>query len=382
MTKYLLSSLLFYIILINGRQFTNVTSVVVFAFSGGPTTSMHIVSKNDSVITVSFDDTQVYQGLAGLFDNRGATSKFGWNPLIINNVTSVPTSGGIITVHGWYISPSAVSNNTLTFTNETLSLKEIGIGGKNLSQSYYRLTPDQSTFVGIDLPVSILIREVGALSNFSFEQPIAKNVTTDNYMLHVSGDSFGSDIKMVFLVINLNTFQRLDAFTKHTDIIMNITKLYPVSVRNGNNSVFVNVTNFNISNTLNFTIYPVINSISNCSVEGGVITIGGNYLSLENVTKVSVKIGGSECKQPVNLNEGHRSIQCTIDHLPKGQDASQQFPVSITLDQFSSNDNGKPAVFFSYDRPASSSSKHIPNILLILVIQIVSLFLLYTVLNE
>ncbi|GAM23675.1 hypothetical protein SAMD00019534_068500 [Acytostelium subglobosum LB1] len=353
-----------------GANFVNITNVSTFPNSLGPPGASQLKFNvlDATKIRANFTEDQAYEGMINV-TQKGFLALSGWNPILVRNVTSTPTYGGIITVNGNYFGTS--TKNTLTFSEFGVSLDQTGTN--NGTQCYFKFDAALAeSFYAPNTTVNILIRSSGFTTFFMFQAPHLLTINvTETGALAISGTNFGANSSKLTLGFGGPTVHSdtITSFSNHTSAVFNND--YPTKV--GRYKVHVEVDG-NPSNELGLTLYPVLTSVSNLTIRGGDITISGRYLEIAG-TFSTVAVGNKICANPHNEYLNTTLLVCT---MPPGAEDSTPMSIIVSINGLSNVNSGQPqTVTVTYQNPPPNSSPTLTapstNILVLLVLFMLSI---------
>ncbi|GAM17163.1 hypothetical protein SAMD00019534_003380 [Acytostelium subglobosum LB1] len=302
---------------------------------------------NHTYIAIPVTPDLAYPGVKSIVitvgENVGSAFSYNFAPLV-TAVTSVPTSGGTITITG------ALLN--LLKSDGSAAQSYVNVGGINcinptsVGTDNTKLTCKMPEGSGKDKQVIVNINGVNSTNNvlFSYGIPQITSNIQNGAAVTLVGSSFG-DVNTGIIFA--------DGTVLHPSLVYDNAEkavfTMPSTLRNGNIYVTVSAQK---SQPYRLSMIPSVDSISSSPTMGSTITISGQFLSTTDITgapqAVVINTTVLQCANPRNPDTTYAQLLCDI---PAGVGANH--PTTITIDGVSSLGGHT----FSFNAPLLQSAK-------------------------
>ncbi|KAH3762247.1 zymogen granule membrane glycoprotein [Pelomyxa schiedti] len=248
--------------------------------------------------------------------NTGSSFDFTYDAPQVTTVSSIPTSGGQITITGLNFGPSG-------------TVASVTIEGQECTDpvvvSHTSITCYFGTGTGADLPVIVTVGSKSGSGLFSYQAPRISSIesppTAGDFPVTITGENFGPGGAYQISVIYDSDTTVLSA-TWLSDTTLSVT--FPPGTGYHYISVIIN----GIESVTPFTMCyhaPVINSASAVEAAGGTVTIlGTNFGPL--LSSVVVTFNGVTCSD-ARVVQAHVQISCNA-----GAGVGTGIPISMAVD--------------------------------------------------
>eukprot|EP01132_Coremiostelium_polycephalum_P009037 gene9037-11069_t len=264
-----------------------------------------------------------------------------YNPPSVQSCDSAPTAGGTIVIKGFNFFDDA-------------SLLQITIGGTpcdniQMLVPHYSISCRVSPGSGsMNIAVKLGLAQSSDFT-FSYNKPNITSVYQVGSTLFVNGTDFGSNLADIKLKIPTDPINPSTSVSDQvTNQISQVSIPIPFGTLSGSISIIVNGLE---STPFQFTLIPVLTSISQASTFGGEVVIHGYFLNSvrqdNSPTQVTVIIDNQPCT-PITFDTPSQpwtKIRCNVLG-----GTGKNHPVNVTIDSFSSN-----IIMYQYNSPIIST---------------------------
>ncbi|EGG15284.1 immunoglobulin E-set domain-containing protein [Cavenderia fasciculata] len=270
-----------------------------------------------------------------LDSNPGTPYTYTLNP-VVSTVSSVPTGGGLITISGKYLA--------LTRGDGKATVSNIQVGTKvctaptNLADGRISCTIESGSGGGHAVKVTI----DGAVSQeavtFSYGRPQMTSYLQGGLAMTVTGTSLGSVATTKIFINGLATAVTISSAKADGS---ELTFTLPLETRNGYFTIQVGDL---VSNQNEFTLAPVLTSVTKSDTPGSAVTIVGNFLMPQDFGSKEVSPQRIQIDTLINCKDPIFAQNQTICKAPEG--AGQNYNLTVSFGTRTSN-----PVPFSYNPP-------------------------------
>ncbi|EFA80296.1 hypothetical protein PPL_07125 [Heterostelium album PN500] len=345
---------------INGDKLLAASTWRVEPFFNGSSqpssTILSVISSTETKVVVSLNNSIAVPGLIkGCVQSTCATNF--WNPVVIANVSSVPTEGGTLTVRGNYLQQtSTLAPNVLLFQNH--QIKQSGTN-RDATEIYFPFPTNISQLdAGRNVSVVVNIRNTGNNAMFSYQKPSIDNIAIVNNTMLINGDSFGADKDLINITIENTVTAHPTSLINHFNISVDLESNNNISKLFSNPGVYqfeIDVKN-NPSTVYKYTLLPLLESTSRVDSNGGKITIIGKHLGLGNISSnqsTIITIGNNiSCLNISYPTTDGISIICSVPPNGNKSLVDQLLPVIIKTNGYTSI----PSLIFKYSKEITIDS--------------------------
>ncbi|EFA80834.1 hypothetical protein PPL_06422 [Heterostelium album PN500] len=268
-------------------------------------------------------------------------SKFFYLTPIIKSATNVPTSGGNITITADFVNDILTGN-----TNQYYALiNEIVNTTIFVDQSTISIYVGPDYINSFNISITVIGKESNIFST-GYSNPVITDYSQSSNILTVKGESFGTNSvnNTVYLSIS-NNILKCVVTVDHTEIQCDLNDLKDArGLLQSQSSIFIYLNTPSInSNTVTIYLTPMLNSISNAPVDGGLITIRGYFLNnMANTPQIPMVVMSSVgacqaqsssntrviCRVPSGSHGTNNTINVTLTPNSQRSFISQPFAYS------------------------------------------------------
>eukprot|EP01133_Synstelium_polycarpum_P006563 gene6563-7609_t len=327
---------------ITGFDFGNIINVVTVNFPT-PTSITKIEDVNAAhtqLIVVSVPLNYLNTDISVTVDGQQSTFiGFAVTPKI-TQITSSPTKGDVITITGQYINSKRL-NGVSTSASASVS-------GLPCTDLKYNTATSITCRAPAGSGSPLLTLEIDGSSSVGFElvynSPYITSAVQSATTMILTGSNFGIQSSPLSIYFHSQLSNGKVIYDSETSIIAEISAFTLSS------SLVLNVDG-HLSNSVPYTLRPVLQSVTSTSTLGGDIIIGGYFLNLvkgDNTTTIfTVTIGGQPC---TNVQQAAPTQHLTQIKCTASAGAGSRIPLIVTIDNLESN-----TIDFSYDAPTITS---------------------------
>eukprot|EP01133_Synstelium_polycarpum_P000228 gene228-278_t len=251
------------------------------------------------------------------------------------------TAGGLTTITGSHFTKLRAN---MSYTNVQVTIGGVGCDAPNVISltSLSCLSPP-----GTGISNILIVTIDGASSDpatFAYNVPTLTDAVQDGQTMILTGTQFGTNTEVVFG--NFGTLVSPKA-TEATDTEVRVT--IPTFAKSGDLTILVDS---QLSNSVEYTLAPILNSVSTIGTEGGVIYIDGLFLNdqTQGGSTVSITALFVASNQPcteLKKEADHADYSTISCKAPAGSGNNLEIQVTV---------GGKTAsILFSYGAPVISS---------------------------
>ncbi|KAN0034533.1 hypothetical protein ACTFIV_001053 [Dictyostelium citrinum] len=277
-------------------NYGTVFSKIIVTFNGVtqvPFVRDFIAGELDTTIPAGFDGPYDISVKVDDLTTPSGTQSIQYYAPVINSITRVPTTGGLVTISGDYFS-NVLSNSVITFGSITCSNPAILTAYSAITCTLPAGTGQQS----VTLKVS---KQTSPIYTYSYLNPVitsANNVPNVGGALTIDGTNFGTNANNLKVTVGSYTCGSVSIVTPHT----RITCVMPFAT-SANYSLIVTVSNL-ASNSYPMYVFKSDRGIMQIGAD---ITISGN--SMPSASLLTIQLGSVDISS--YCSGGESEIQCT-----------------------------------------------------------------------
>ncbi|KYQ99673.1 IPT/TIG domain-containing protein [Tieghemostelium lacteum] len=276
---------------------------------------------------------------------------------VISSMTSVPTTGGQVTVSGYFLNlvnsngqtvPVTIqvgTGNIQTFNVKYTCTTPTNNGVDNLS-ILCQMPPGTGTdyFIKISIDGIVTSTVSHPMVRFSYGLPSISSVTQNANSITIQGNNFGNDLSKVSVTLNGITLSSCQYVTSHTSISC------PAPQSSSSGPIIVTVDTQPSTPYTTFKFTPIINSMTPALASDTVITVSGYYFRSLTSAVYQGSIGSHSCSSIRNIPNTDQ-IECTVQSPSPVLSSNQNLLVTVIVDSKSSN-----SIAFAFGAPSITST--------------------------